>query len=201
MAISVDSLPDVARLKYDEARQHVRSGDMLLCSGNKLFSQLIKAATKSVWSHVAFILYAEPIDRFIVLESVEDIGVRAVTLRSYAEDYNGSGKRYDGDLLIARHSDFESKCLPQLSKFAVDLLGHEYNKRSIAKIAARVGLSGLGFKFPRDNLKSNGAFICSEYAQHCYESVGIDIPYDERGFITPADFAKDEKIESVTLIS
>ncbi|WP_447974413.1 hypothetical protein [Nitrospira sp. Kam-Ns4a] len=28
----------------------------------------------------------------------------------------------------------------------------------------------------------------------CYKRLGIDIPYDKRGFVTPADFARDEKV-------
>ncbi|MDF2868305.1 MAG: hypothetical protein K0S11_1775 [Gammaproteobacteria bacterium] len=89
MAISVNAFPDTPIRTYDSLRNQILSGDILLCSGSALFSNLIQQATQSVWSHVAFILRLDAIDRIMVLESVESIGVRTVPLSSYVYDYNG----------------------------------------------------------------------------------------------------------------
>lgn len=37
--------------------------------------------------------------------------------------------------------------------------------------------------------------ICSEYVWECYRTPGINIEYDRRGFIAPADFARVEGME------
>ncbi|MDF2868304.1 MAG: hypothetical protein K0S11_1774 [Gammaproteobacteria bacterium] len=57
-----------------------------------------------------------------------------------------------------------------------------------------------GFKLSEETLKQDRAYICSEYAYACYQSVGITIDYDPSGFITPADFAKTALVNSVSFI-
>lgn len=116
---------------YQQLRKEIQSGDILLCSGNSLFSNLIQKATNSIWSHVAFILRVDMIDRIMVLESVESIGVRAVSLSSYIKDYNGTGKGYSGRIMLARHRDVQQKNIANLSKHATDLLGYPYGHKKL----------------------------------------------------------------------
>ncbi len=195
MSVSVRNFPKNIKKDYDSVRSDLKSGDILLCKGNVLFSNLIQKATKSIWSHVAFVIRLDSIDRVMVMESVESIGVRTVPLRHYVEDYKGEGKGYNGRLLIARHSDFDDKInkikLKNMSKFAVDRFGYPYDNDEIAKITARI----LGF-FRRKS-KNDNEFICSEYAYECYKSIGINFKYDKRKFIAPADFAKESKVNAI----
>lgn len=44
-------------------------------------------------------------------------------------------------------------------------------------------------------IKTDKEFICSEYVALCYETLGLNIPWDHRGFIAPADFARDERFD------
>ena len=200
MTIPLNSLPNVPTVAYDDIRNQIKSGDILLCSGNAIFSKLIQRATNSIWSHVGFVIWLESINRLMVLESVETIGVRTVPLSSYAKDYNGSGKGYAGDILIARHRQFNPANINQLSKYAINLFGYPYDTDEILKIAARVGMKAFGYTSQSPDIQSQRAFICSEYAYDCYESVGITIPYDMLGFIAPSDFAKDPMIDPVMLV-
>jgi hypothetical protein len=196
--IPINEFPCVPTLKYDEARSQIRSGDILMCSGTSDFSHLIQKATGSIWSHVGFILKIDKIDRIIVMESVESIGVRAVALSHYTHDYEGENKPYPGKILIARHSDFDESKIDHLSKKAIDLLGHQYSKQEIIKIAARVGLYGLiGNKDKCEIPEEGNDYICSEYGYVCYNSIGVYIEHDCRGFVTPADFAKTEEVNAV----
>lgn len=201
MTIPINTLPAAPSFDYPTLRSQLRSGDILLCSGSSVFSSLIQQATKSIWSHVAFILRLEVIDRIMVLESVESIGVRAVPLSCYAQNYNGSGKPYPGKALIARHANFNAANIPHLSKFAVDLLGYPYDKDEIIQIAAR--LSGKALNIPEQPkpIGQNHAYICSEYAYECYKSVGINIDYDPAGFVTPADFAQTAAVNALGFIA
>ena len=200
MAISINSFPALPVLDYNTARNHIRSGDILLCSGSSLFSTLIQKASHSVWSHIAFIIRLDAIERLMVLESVESIGVRTVPLRSYVSNYNATGKGYPGKILIARHDKFNPGNIGQLSRYAVDLFGYPYNKEEVLRIAARIGMKAFGFTSHDKIIESQQAFICSEYAYECYRSVGITIDYDPEGFVTPADFAQTDAIHGLHFI-
>lgn len=197
----MDPYSSLPTLSYESLRSTIKSGDILLCSGESFFSNLIKQATQSVWSHVAFILRLDVIDRIMILESVESIGVRAVPLSSYINDYNGTGKPYPGKLLLARHTDLKQQNIINLSKVAVDLLGHPYNKQSIIRIAQRIGANSLGFPIQGMDTPIGKEFICSEYAHICFKSVGVTIDFNPLGFITPADFARCHKVKALNYLS
>lgn len=200
MPIAIDQFPNLPALSYDQVRKQIRSGDILLCSGSGVISELIKKTTGSVWSHVAFILRLDSIDRVMILESVESIGVRTVPLSSYINNYNGTGQGYAGKVLIARHQNFNPTDVNHLSKYAVDLFGYPYNKEEILRIAAKIGMKEFGFNIHDPLINQPHAYICSEYAYACYKSVGITINYDPQGYVTPADFAKTPEINAVSFI-
>lgn len=201
MTIPIDQFPTVATSTYEQLRPQIRSGDILLCSGNSFFSNLIQKATNSIWSHVAFILRLESINRIMVLESVESIGVRTVPLSSYVQNYNGTDQGYPGKVLIARHSQLNAAQIPHLSRTAIDLLGYPYDKEEILRIAARLSSKAFGMTMPKDDsIGQDHAYICSEYAYVCYQSIGITIDYDPAGFVAPADFAKTPAINALTFI-
>jgi hypothetical protein len=185
---------------YSELRHEIKSGDILLCSGNSVLSNMIKQATHSVWSHVAFILRLDSVDRIMILESVESIGVRAVTLSHYINDYNGTGKSYPGHLMIARHHDMKQENIKNLSKIAIDLLGHHYNTQEIIRIAARISMNYLSINANNKDEITQSDFICSEYVYECFKSIGIDIEYDRLGFIAPGDFVLCPKISPLAFI-
>lgn len=190
----MEMFPTLTSKFYKDIRNEIRSGDLLLCSGSSVFSNLIKKATNSVWSHVGFILRVDPIDRIMVLESVESIGVRTIPLSSYVADYNASGQGYPGRMMIARHADVREENITNLSKNAVDLLGYPYGTDEIVRIATRISMHALGVLDHLSNPTPQHEFICSEYAYICFKSIGITIDYNSLGFITPADFARHPKI-------
>ncbi|UCD76621.1 MAG: hypothetical protein JSV91_06785 [Phycisphaerales bacterium] len=177
-----------------------------MCSGSAWFSRMIQRATKSVWSHVAFVMRLDRIDRVMVLESVESIGVRTVPLRKYMEDYDSKGNAYPGGLVIARHDDFAARATDskrrRLGQFAVDLFGYPYDNKEIAKIAARIVASKLPFSSKeKRELKQDPEYICSEYVWECYRRIGVPITHDRRGFISPADFARDPRVKLKAVLS
>lgn len=190
----MEEFPLLPHKHYDDLRHKIRSGDILLCSGNSTFSTLIQKATGSVWSHVGFILCVDPIDRIMVLESVESIGVRTIPLSNYVRDYNGTHQPYPGRLMLARHQDVKEKNIAKLSRTAVDLFGYPYGTDEIIRIAARISLFSLGLA-NHEKLMPQKEFICSEYAHVCFKSIGIDIDYNPMGFIAPVDFAKHPRIK------
>ena len=197
MSIAISRFPRLQKKRYQDVRPLIRSGDLLLCSGSALFSKMIQKATKSVWSHIAFVLRLDSIDRVMVLESLEPQGVRTVPLSSYVHDYNGTGKGYPGRVLLARHAQIalQTSQLKKMSQFAVDRFGYPYDKDEIIRIAARIGRGIFGFT--RGEVKRDKEYICSEYAWECFNRVGIRFSYDRRGFIAPRDFAADSNVQAI----
>lgn len=205
MAISVKTFPKDQPVHYDTFRKQIQTGDILLCSGSGWFSKMIQGSTESVWSHVGFVMRIESIDRVMVLESVEPLGVRTVPLSKYVKDYDSAGHPYPGGLIMARHRDFQAKAqtkaLTRFGQFAVDLFGYPYDKDEIAKIAARIMASHIPFSAKdKKAMAPDREYICSEYAYECYKSIGIEIDYDPRGFVAPADFARTREVSLVAVL-
>ena len=206
MAITADKFPQVPVSDYyKDVRKNLQNGDALICSGSGIFSSMIQQTTDSVWSHVAFVLRLESIDRVMLLESVEPIGVRTVRLSKYLEDYANDGKAYPGGLAVIRHKLFATKVgakkLSTLAQYAVDQFGYPYDKDEIAKIAARIVASKIPFtKKQLKKIEPDREFICSEYVARCYEQVGLNVQWNQLGFIAPSDFANDPNFDLVAVL-
>ena len=204
MRIPVKRVPRRSAVDYNQVRPDIRSGDLLLCSGSGWFSRMIQRSTESVWSHVGFVMRLEAIDRVMVLESLEPQGVRTVPLRKYLVDYDNEGGPYPGAIVIGRHKAFDTvskKELGQFGQFAADLFGYPYDKDEIAKIAARIVASKLGFtQKEKKALTRDREYICSEYVWECYRQLGIRITHEGSGFISPSDFARAEEVELVAVL-
>ena len=187
----MSKFPSLKKVAYEDIRSELADGDLLLCSGEYMFSKIIQKATKSPWSHVAFILRLESIDRVMVLESIEDRGVRTIPLSEYVRNFEGTNAGYKGRVAIGRHSDFSSHVtqerLRKLAQFAVDRFSFPYDQDEISRITARIVGYALGFK--HSEVKRDNEYICSEYVEECYRAFGIRVPYNKKAFIAPADFA------------
>lgn len=189
-------------IKYEQARSQIRSGDILIASGDYGFSKLIRFATDSCWSHVAFVMRLDQIDRIMVLESIEGHGVRTIPLSDYVTDFEGTGESYKGRLVIARHNKFLTVTDEQLkimARFAVDRFAYPYDEDEVARIAGRIIASKIGFG--GHDFERNDEYICSEYVYECYQKVSIDVKINSNGFILPDDFSKDPEIQLLFEIS
>ena len=106
---------------YNDARQLIKNGDILACTGNELFSKAIKFFTKSKYSHVGIAFWLKTIEgfdyRLFILEAVDGAGVRIYPLSEALNEY-GSGnidlyklKNLDGNLVLS---------------YALDKIGKDY---------------------------------------------------------------------------
>jgi hypothetical protein len=187
--------PDVPCHAYAEIRATIEDGDLLLCSGTAFFSRLIQHATGSVWSHIGMLYWTRDLDRLLVLESVESIGVRCVPLSHYLGDYKNQGVRYPGRIFLARHracAHLSPADWRRFAQYAVDRLGYAYNAEEIARIAACILRPSLTRTLPA--VADARSFICSQYVAACLDAVGVTIPGNPRGYIAPGDFAVDPAI-------
>ena len=174
---------------YSDLRAKLRSGDLFFASGDYLVSKAIQLVTDSPWSHVGIVFRLESIDRVLLLESVEDMGVRFAPLSKYLSDYE-NGRPYKGRVVLARCKDIDSSTVAGLSIFGIDELTKPYDKDEIAKILARVTL-GIGKK------AKDREYICSELVYECFSHAGIEFAYHPKGFISPEDVWIDKKVSVV----
>lgn len=186
---ALDVLPVVP---YHEVRGDLRSGDLFFASGDSLVSQAIRFCTKSPWSHVGIIFRVDTLDRVLLLESVEDMGVRLAPLSKYLRDYE-EDKPYPGLAVVARVTGCTGETVLKLAAFGTDELTRPYDRDEIGRILARVTL-GL----PKARL--DRAYICSELVYECFRSAGCEFAYNPRGFISPLDIWQDRRVEMVTRI-
>ncbi|HEY2359106.1 MAG TPA: hypothetical protein VGH86_16775 [Phenylobacterium sp.] len=204
MAVASSVFVDMPAGSYDAARPLIRNGDIALFAGHGGMSRLIEHFTGSPFSHVGFIWRMDAIDRIMLLESVEDVGVRMLPLSSKV---NGglSGRPMDGQLLVARHDDFPAPgaafdaAFGEMTKVAVDRLGCPYNVEEIGLIGANIAAALAHIDMP-DVLKPSNAYICSEYADVCYRALGIEIARSRPHFVAPADFANDPKVKAIVTL-
>jgi hypothetical protein len=210
--VPVERFPSGPAEEYKTARARIRSGDLLLCSGSYPFSRLLRLATESRWSHVALLLRLDPpLDRVMVLESVETYGVRTIALSKYVGDFDNRGNPYSGGIVVARHRRFaeEPRDLRELTLRAIEGFGRSYGTEHMAQIAGRILASRLESEeakkvldqFELEELRGGAkGFICSEYVHDCYAKIGIEIQGDARGFVTPADFVRGDQLELIAVI-
>ncbi|WP_273777885.1 YiiX/YebB-like N1pC/P60 family cysteine hydrolase [Acinetobacter sp. GSS19] len=189
MAFAI-SRKDIDRLKsvsYEEIRATLKSGDLIFASGDYLVSKAIQKVTHSPWSHVAIIIRVEEIDRILLLESVEDMGVRIVPLSKYLHTYENN-RPYKGKIIVARLNVNQAINIAKLSSFGIDELTKPYDRDEISRILARVALD-------KGKKKVDGEYICSELVYECFLQTGIEFKYNHLGFISPQDIWLDSRIE------
>ncbi|MBS0330371.1 MAG: hypothetical protein JSR30_10985 [Proteobacteria bacterium] len=196
--IDLAGIRNTAVTAYEDARDLLRTGDLLFCSGAKPLSRIIQAATRSPYSHVALVVRMTAINRLLLLEAEWPYGVRVVPLSSYVKDWNWCGKRYPGHLLVGRHQRLDADgetALPLFLSELVDNLGRRYSLRRALRIGLREIIALAGLRFHELRLKK--ATVCSEYIYHAYSRLGIHIPWNNKGYILPMDIARHPDISLV----
>ncbi|HEX4182041.1 MAG TPA: YiiX/YebB-like N1pC/P60 family cysteine hydrolase [Caulobacteraceae bacterium] len=203
MSVPNDALETHPPVAYPQFRDLIRDGDIVLCQGNDPFSRLIQWSTKSPWSHVAMAFRVDSLDRVIVVESVEKIGVRAVSLSDFLSRDSEGTSPYPGRILLARHDQLNGEvsdpAVRELAKFAFGHIGCKFDPVGIARIAMRIADARLfgNRRTPKLLAPRDDEFICSEFVAAAYERARLKVPWDGLGFIAPCDIADDEHLSPV----
>ena len=195
--------------KFEDIKDNLQSGDMILCSGNYPISNIIREVTNSEYSHVGILRPSTAWTHkteWYVYESVESVGVRSTWFYGqYLLSYGKTRYPYDGRIDIVRNKKLSEisdcpyctqKTKPVFEKRLFDkaeeLIGHKYNNKEITDIVKRIILNRHS-GHPVDH----GKYICSEYVYFCFKAAGIDLYYDDRGFISPKNILEDENVELI----
>jgi len=197
VSIGAEVLNDLPAEDLATISPRIRNGDLLFCSADDPFSRLIGWSTKSPWTHVGIAWRWRSVDRIVALECVQKIGVHSVALERFISQTSTGQRPYPGKIVLARHADIESRGdLKPLIDYAIDCMGDPFSPVEIAKIAVRIAFARTQRAMP-ESLKAKDEFICSEYVDRCYRTLGVEIPWDGKGFIAPADIANDPRVTAV----
>ncbi len=177
---------------YAEHRSEMRTGDILLFSGNGLISRGIQAITGSPWSHVALVLEVPLYDFVCCFESttLSDIpdlttgapvkGVQLVPLSQRLDTY-------DGDKIAWRR--VEARRTPAMIAAALavrqEFAGRPYEENQLELIRSALDTFTL-----KQNQPDASSVFCSELAAILWQRMGWMKPLSPNEF-TPADFAGD----------
>ena len=179
-------------IDYDRLRPQLRTGDLMFASGNHWMSRIIRRGTGSPWSHVGLVVRVPHLDRVLLLEAVEDMGVRFAPLRKYLYDY-GNGKPYDGRIVLARHHWVDERSASSLVNHGVDELTRPYDLSEAFKIVLRAW-----FGWTRH--EGNRAYICSELVEYCFARAGYQFTWSMKNYITPAEVWADPYVECLARV-
>ncbi len=177
-------------MKYKYIRGQLQTGDIVLFSGRGLFSLLIRAITRSRWSHVGMVLKRVNGELYI-LES----------------DYNKVHKGVQISHLGRRIKQYKGKvCIRQLETERTRTMQNSLNmfinsNRTTSYesgIAGMLELMAAAIDFwPFHNKANEGDLFCSETMMSIFQLWGFvpqSIPSNE---ITPADFNTDNYIDEL----
>lgn len=202
MAIADNVLQELKPQPYARVRRLVQDGDLLLCSATDPFSRLIRWSTKTPWSHIAIAYRIPSLDRVMVFEAVQQIGVRTVPLSTFISRTSSGAHPYPGQILLARDQRFDGlaeRKKAALYDFAFGCLGDHFAPGEIVKIGVRLLLGRMAHEMPRF-LGPRNAYICSEFVAKAFAKAGLKIPWDGDGFVAPGDFAAAPDVGAVAQI-
>ncbi len=204
MAVTTEQFKAMEVRKYSDVRGKLRTGDILMFHSLGFGSQMTEHFTNSLWSHSAFIWRLADVDRVMLLESMDTVGVRMMPMSTRINGCAAAPDAYKGGLLVLRHpgvpDNIEMPKLTAMTRFALDRVGFPYSHEELNEIMFRIAL-GMAGRILTGRLDPKNQFICSEYVAKCLDAIGIEIAPDKEGFIAPADLANDLKVIGVASIA
>ncbi|MFZ1530032.1 MAG: YiiX/YebB-like N1pC/P60 family cysteine hydrolase [Ferruginibacter sp.] len=186
--ITKKSLKKLPVVPYDIVRNDIKTGDIFFSSGSYLFSGIIQRLTRSTWSHVAVVYKDQELGRVLILEAEPYVGIRLIPLSKYLKNYNGTGKRYKGQVVIAQMKEpVEKAMLDKGISFGLDELTRPYDNYEILRIMIRI-------LFRISKRERNRSYICSELVRAVFAKSGVNFKLRDT-YISPDNIWNDERVE------
>ena len=187
-AFSKQQIIQLPVIPYEKIRTHLKTGDIVFCSGSYTFSGIIQGLTKSVWSHVAVVYKDEALGRVMMLEAEPQIGIRLIPVSNYLKDYKGTKRAYKGQIVIGHLKEpIEKEKLNRGISFGLDALTRPYDNYEIFRIMIRI-------LFKISKRERNRSYICSELVRDVFAKSGVVIQYNDT-YISPNRIWIDERVE------
>lgn len=181
-----------AKENYDNLRDEIKTGDIILFSGKGTISEAIKFFTRSKWSHLGMVVYIKEWDMNVLWESttlgdMEDVesgeikkGVQMTLLRDRVI-------KYDGEVVLRKlHYTPTRETEEKLRDFRAECKDKPYEKDYVELVKS--AYDGWLGKNCEENLTS---LFCSEMLAEAYQKMGLLSENKPSNEYTPADFGKD----------
>jgi len=185
---------------YEEIRDKIRTGDIVLFSGKGKISHGIKMFTKSKWSHVGMALRMPEYDAIFIWEStplsslkdaIDERAKHGAQLVLLSERL----RMYDGEVairhLIGIDLDEDPEARKKLMELRKEVRNRSYEEDLIEFMkAAYDGPWG-------DNVEDLSSLFCSELVAEAYQRIGL-LPKPPEGIpaneYTPKDFSEQKTL-------
>lgn len=180
-------LAQTEKVRYEDIRGELKTGQLIFCSGNYLFSGIIQRLTNSVWSHVAIVYKDEELGRVLILEAEPYVGIRLIPVSKYLRDYKGKRKPYKGLMFVADFTEpLEKHDLNKAISFGLDELTRPYDNWEILRIMTRI-LFRIGKK------TKNRDYICSELVRDAFVKAGVRFRLTD-SYVSPSNIWLDDRV-------
>jgi len=180
-------------MKYDDIREQLQTGDIVLYSGNGDFSAYIKAFTLCKWSHVAIVVRIDEPDMILVWESSGngvafdnfDQQMKPKKLQFIKRLINySSGEVAVRHLRCDRDADFMKK----FEEFRKEVEGRPYETSNVELAKAILGTWG-------NNEEALDSIFCSELVAETYSRWGLLPSSRTSNTYRPKDFSASGNLE------
>lgn len=182
---------------HKDIRYSLKTGDIVLFSGDKGIAPLIKFFTKSKWSHVGMV-YKLGEDVFLwestkigkVVDSEVGKLVNGVQLPLLSDRV----RTFSGNVAIRSISEgFEQDMLEKLSDFRQKVKGRPYEDNQLDLLLSVYDGIFIPEGFVLEASNDLSSFFCSELLAETYREVGLFFSQKPSSEYTPADFAENGK--------
>lgn len=163
-----------------EMRRSFRDGDLLLFKGKGLISTIIRAVTRSPYSHAGLVYTFEK--RVYCIESV-GTGVRIILLSELVKRYHGGIDYFEVDVSARQRRRAVSFGFQQLGKF--------YDKLGLIRFAAALLWDKKAVSARDDR------WFCSELVAAAYELQGAPLTTQGDAYTSPSDLAMSPRVKLV----
>lgn len=172
--------PKGPQLRYDQIRERIQDGDVLLFQGLSWISRLIRWVSNSPYSHAGIALWWQ--ERLMVIQAAGR-GVEILAASTAV-------RRYDGQVdWWQPNEDVRARLnVKVLIHSSFDELGKPYGVLPLAALAARMF---RGKERGNPDAKGKVAnYFCSQLVSRCYRRAGVDLVRDKADQDTsPGDLA------------
>lgn len=182
-------------MNYQDIRQQLKMGDIVLTSGKTLFSQAIRWMTRSHWSHVGMVVRAEQWDFVLLWESttgarIKDVESTKISHGVQLVPLSERLKAYDGGFAIRQLSrPLTENETETLSRFRHEVSGRtfDYNVIELLKAAWDSGIMS-------DNHEDLSCLFCSELIAETFQALGFLDENRPSNEYVPSDFSSEQSL-------
>lgn len=176
---------------YNQVRDELKTGDLVLFSGKGFISRLIQFGTRSKWSHVGMVIKIKELDFVALFESttlsnIKDINTNTLKRGVQLVPLSERITKYDGEVAIRQlNKALTDDQINYLVQFRKNMQGKAYESSNLELIKSALDQ----FNSLTLNAEDLSTVFCSELVAEAYQSIGLLSEITPSNEFTPSDFA------------